>query len=253
MSEVTKGYVKTDIHNGVAVIEFSHPAANSLPSVLLNSLAHEINTAAIDPEAKVVVLRSSGEGAFCAGASFDELLAITTEAEGRSFFSGFARVINAMRTCPKFIIVRVQGKAVGGGVGIIAAADYAIALEGSDVKLSELTIGIGPFVVGPVIERRIGTVFSHLAIDAAMWRPADWARKKGLFAELHPDANGMDESVQRLADKLARFNPQAMSEMKKMFWAGTEHWEELLAEKAAISGKLVLSDFTKTALEKLRK
>ncbi len=250
--DIKEGYVKSLLQKDIATIEFSHPAANSLPADLLRGLTQEIHSVAMDPNIRVLIIRSGGEGAFCSGASFKELLAVSTEAEGKAFFSGFANVINAMRKCPKFIIVRVQGKAVGGGLGIIAAADYAIAKEGCDVKLSELTIGIGPFVVGPAIERKIGAAFSQLAIDATLWRPADWARRKGLFAELHPNTEGMDESIERLSGNLATSNPEAMLEMKKMFWNGTGHWDELLAERAAISGRLVMSSFAKEALEKLR-
>ncbi|MBX3240755.1 MAG: enoyl-CoA hydratase/isomerase family protein [Chitinophagaceae bacterium] len=253
MQELQGGYIKTEYHKGIAVIEFFHPSANSLPAALLAALTQEIHSAAMEADVKVVVIKSSGDGAFCSGASFDELLNILSEKEGKEFFSGFANLINAMRKCPKMIIVRVQGKAVGGGLGIIAAADYAIACEGCDVKLSELTIGIGPFVVGPAIERKIGiSAFSQLAIDAALWRPADWARRKGLYAELHPDVTGMDESVDRLANSLAQANPEAVSEMKKIFWKGTEHWDGLLAERAAISGRLAVSSFTKNSLRKFR-
>ena len=182
-----------------------------------------------DDQTKVIILRSSGEKAFCAGASFDELVAIKNEEEGLQFFSGFANVINAIRTCPKFIIGRIQGKCVGGGVGLAASVDYAIATEGAEVKLSELAVGIGPFVVGPAVERKIGlSEFSQLAIDATMWRNADWARRKGLFAELHPDVASMDESINRLANVLMHSSPEAMAEMKKIFWKGTEHWDKLL-------------------------
>jgi methylglutaconyl-CoA hydratase len=158
-----------------------------------------------------------------------------------------------MRKCPKFIIGRIQGKCVGGGVGIAAAVDYAIATDKAEVKLSELAVGIGPFVVGPAVERKIGTAaFSALSIDAASWRSSDWAKRKGLFAELHDSIENMDESVYKLANTLAHSNPAAMAEMKKIFWKGTEHWDELLKERAAISGKLVLSDFTRNAIHKFK-
>jgi methylglutaconyl-CoA hydratase len=244
-----EGYVKVELHQGVKTIEFFHPRSNSLPGQLLHELAAAITHAGEDPDAKLIVLRSAGEGAFCAGASFDELTAIKTAAEGLQFFSGFALVINAMRTCPKLIIGRIQGKCVGGGVGLAASVDYAIATAASEIKLSELAVGIGPFVVGPAVERKIGTsAFSQLAIDASMWRNADWAKSKGLFAEVHPDTAALDEAIRRLSDTLAKSSPQAMAEMKKVFWKGTEHWETLLVERAAISGRLVLSDFTKNAI-----
>jgi methylglutaconyl-CoA hydratase len=250
---MTEAYVKSELHNGITTIEFFHPQSNSLPGKILEQLAQAIHGAGNDKETKVILLRSAGEKAFCAGASFDELIAIQTKEQGLQFFSGFANVINAMRTCPKLIIGRIHGKCVGGGVGLAAAVDYAIATEGAEVKLSELAVGIGPFVVGPAVERKIGTsAFSQLAIDATMWRNADWARRKGLFAELHPDVAGMDESIRRLVDVLMHSSPEAMAEMKKVFWKGTDDWDTLLLERAAISGRLVLSDFTKKAIEKFK-
>lgn len=250
---MSEGYVRTETHNGVTTIEFFHPQSNSLPGKLLDELAQTIHGEGNEPDTKVIVLRSGGDRTFCAGASFDELVAITTQEQGVAFFSGFAHVINAMRKCPQFIIARIQGKCVGGGVGIAAAADYAIAVESAEVKLSELAVGIGPFVVGPAVERKIGAAaFSTLAIDATMWRSADWAKRKGLFAELHTTAEDMDESIRRLSHNLSHSNPQAMHEMKKIFWKGTDHWDQLLPERAAISGKLVTSSFTKNAIEKFK-
>lgn len=246
-------YVKSHIEHGINTIEFFHPQSNSLPGKILDELAHEIHFAGTHNETKVIVLKSGGEKAFCAGASFDELKVIKNETEGIKFFSGFAQVINAMRKCPKFIIGRIHGKCVGGGVGLAAAVDYAIAAEGAEIKLSELAIGIGPFVVGPVIERKIGTAaFSALSIDAASWRNSDWAKRKGLFAELHENVTNMEEAVYKLSHTLSHNSPEAMAAMKKMFWNGTDHWDELLKERAAISGRLVLSDFTKNAIEKFK-
>lgn len=251
---MTEPFVHSTVKHGINTIEFFHPQSNSLPAHILAELAKTIRRAGDDGETKLIILRSPGEKAFCAGASFDELVSIKNEQEGLKFFSGFAHVINAMRTCPKFIIARIHGKCVGGGVGLAAAADYAIAVEGAEVKLSELAVGIGPFVVGPAVERRIGTsAFSQLAIDAAMWRNADWARKKGLYAELHPDVHSMDESLTRLSTTLMHSSPEAMKEMKKIFWQGTDHWDQLLIERAKISGRLVLSEFTKEAISKFKK
>ncbi len=251
---MTEGYVRTESHNGITTIEFHHPQSNSLPGKLLEELAHIIHGEGNEPDTHVIILRSTGDRTFCAGASFDELVAIKNQEQGVAFFSGFARVINAMRKCPQFIIARIQGKCVGGGVGIAAAADYAIAVEGAEIKLSELAVGIGPFVVGPAVERRIGTsAYSHLSIDATMWRSADWAKRKGLYAELHATVEDMDESIHRLSHNLSHSNPHAMEEMKKIFWKGTEHWDQLLAERAAISGRLVTSSFTKNAIEKFKK
>lgn len=248
-----QAYVKSETHNGITSIEFFHPQSNSLPGKLLEQLAHEIHFAGTHEETKVIVLKSAGEKAFCAGASFDELVKIETEEEGLKFFSGFEQVINAMRRCPKFIIARVHGKCVGGGVGLAASADYTIAVTGADIKLSELAVGIGPFVVGPAVERKIGTAaFSALAIDASMWRNCDWAKRKGLYAEVHENVANMNESVNRLANTLAHSNREAMAEMKKVFWEGTGHWDELLKERAAISGRLILSKFSKAAIEKFK-
>lgn len=248
-----EAYVKTETHNGITSIEFFHPQSNSLPEKILEQLVQAIHGAGNDEHTKVIILRSAGEKAFCAGASFDELMAIRTQAQGLHFFSGFANVINAMRICPKFIIGRIHGKCVGGGVGLAAAVDYAIATEVAEVKLSELAVGIGPFVVGPAVERKIGkSAFSQLAINATLWRTADWARRKGLYAEVYPEVAGMDESIHRLANVLMHSSPEAMAEMKKMFWKGTEQWDKLLLERAAISGRLVLSEFTRAAIAKFK-
>ena len=247
------GYVHTETHKGVTTIEFFHPQSNSLPGTILKELTFSIQHAGEDPNTLVIVLRSGGERAFCAGASFDELVAISNEQEGLAFFSGFANVINAMRLCPKFIIGRIQGKVVGGGVGLVAATDYAIATETAEVRLSELAVGIGPFVVGPAVERKIGlSAFSQLSIDAAHWRNAEWARRKGLFSEIHNNMEEMDEAVARIASTLSHSNPEAMAGMKKIFWKGTEHWDQLLIERARISGRLVLSEFTRNALEQFK-
>ena len=250
---MSAAYVTSHIEHGINTIEFFHPQSNSLPGKLLEELAREIHFAGTHDDTKVIILKSAGDKTFCAGASFDELSFIKNEKEGLQFFSGFANVINAMRKCPKFIIGRIQGKCVGGGVGIAAAVDYAIATDKAEVKLSELAVGIGPFVVGPVVERKTGTAaFSALAIDAASWRSSDWAKRKGLFAELHDSIENMDEAVDKLANTLAHSNPDAMADMKKIFWQGTEHWDELLKERAAISGKLVLSEFTRNAINKFK-
>jgi methylglutaconyl-CoA hydratase len=247
------GYVRSEIDHGIATIEFYHPASNSLPGHILSDLAKTINDIGIEERVKVIVLKSQGDRAFCAGASFDELVAISNESDGQKFFSGFANVINAMRKCHKLIIGRIQGKAVGGGVGLAAAVDYAIASEEASVKLSELAVGIGPFVVGPAVERKVGTSsFSQLAIDATGWRSAEWAKKHGLYAEVHKTVEHLDQAVAELADRLAHSSPDAMFQLKKIFWHGTDHWDKLLSDRAAISGRLVLSDFTRHAIEKFK-
>ncbi|GAC1584693.1 MAG: enoyl-CoA hydratase/isomerase family protein [Ginsengibacter sp.] len=243
-----EGYVKAHNEHGINTIEFYHPQSNSLPGKILEQIAQEIHYSCSE-DTKVVILKSGGTGAFCAGASFDELSSLQTEKDGHHFFNGFAAVINAMRKCNKLVIGRIHGKCVGGGVGIAAACDYAIATQRSEVKLSELAMGIGPFVVGPAIERKIGlSAFSQLAIDSSLWRTADWAKVKGLFAEVHPTVEDMDDSIYRLSNMLAHSNPTAMSEMKKIFWKGTEHWDDLLRDRAAISGKLVLTNYSKDAI-----
>ena len=246
-------YVTSHTEHGITTIEFYHPQSNSLPGKILEELAKEIHSAGTSDDTKVIILKSAGDGAFCAGASFDELIQVKNETEGLKFFSGFANVINALRKCKKLIIGRIHGKCVGGGVGLAAAVDYAIAVDKADIKLSELAMGIGPFVVGPAIERKIGiSAFSQLAIDAHLWRNAEWAKHKGLFAEVHNAVENMDESIYRLANSLAHSNPAAMAEMKKIFWKGTENWDEFLKERAAISGRLIISDYSKNAINKFK-
>ena len=242
------GYVKSHTEHGITTIEFYHPRGNSLPGKILDKLTQEIHYSGTH-DTKVIILRSAGDGAFCAGASFDELATIKNEREGQLFFQGFANVINAMRKCNKLVIGRIHGKCVGGGVGIAAAVDYAIAIPHADIKLSELSIGLAPLVIGPALERKIGTsAFSQLAIDATLWRNADWAKRKGLFAEVHETVQNMDESIYRLASTLSHFSAEAMTELKKILWQGTSNWDKLLSERAAISGRLLLSDFTKNAI-----
>jgi len=246
-------YVKEDVQNGISTIEFFHPAHNSLPGNILEELRQSITNAGQNDAVKVIILKSGGDRTFCAGASFKELININDAETGRVFFSGFANVINAMRTCPKFIIGRIQGKTVGGGVGVASATDYCMASKFASIKLSELNVGIGPFVVGPAVERKLGlTGMSQIAIDANSFYDAEWARQKGLYASVHASTEVLDEAVQSFAENLCNYNPEAMKEMKKIMWTGTEHWDELLAERAAISGRLVLSDFTKETLKRFK-
>jgi len=251
---MSNGTVLTSIRKNIATVTFYHPASNSFPTSLLNRLIENINHLSKDDTIHVIILQSEGDKTFCAGASFDELLSITTFIEGEQFFAGFANLINAMRTCTKLIIGRVQGKSVGGGVGIIAATDYCFATEKADIKLSELTIGIGPFVIEPAIQRKIGiAAFSKLTIDATDWHTAYWAKEKGLFSRVFETTRDMDAYVSILAQKLANYNPEALTALKKMFWEGTENWGKLLKERATISGKLVLSDTAKKALQNFKK
>lgn len=246
-------FVKSQIKNGIGTITFFHPQSNSMPGTQLRNLASEIEKLGKDNNAKVIVLKSEGDKAFCAGASFDELISIKDIDTGLKFFSGFAAVINAMRKAPKFVIARVQGKAVGGGVGIASSADYTFATDAAAIKLSELAVGIGPFVVGPAVERKVGTsAFCQLTINATEWQTAQWAKEKGLYAELFSSAEEMDKGIDTLANKLATSNPEAMDMLKKVMWQGTENWDELLIERAGMSGTLVLSEFTVNAINKFK-
>lgn len=250
---MNEAYVKQDIQNGIASIEFFHPEHNSLPTQLLAQLAQSISDAGKNEAVRVIVLQSGGDKTFCAGASFKELVQIQDVESGKEFFSSFANVIHAIRKCPKLIIGRVQGKAVGGGVGIAAATDYCLATQQSAVKLSEFTIGIGPFVVSPAIERKMGiAALSQLTLEAHRFFEASWAREKGLYAEVYNTIGDLDVAVQALAEKLTTYNREALQETKRTFWSGTEHWDTLLAERAAISGRLVLSDATKETLKKFK-
>ena len=244
------GSVISNLQDGICTISFYHPAQNSLPADLLKQLCAEIEKAGNNPNTSLIMLKSEGDRTFCAGASFDELLQIKDKEAGAEFFSGFARVINACRKSPKIIIARIQGKAVGGGVGLAAAADYCLATEAAAIKLSELAIGIGPFVISPAVIRKIGLpAFSQLTIRAADFQTAAWAKEKGLYNEVYPDISSMDAALDALTQKLASYHPEALHGLKQILWEGTEDWDELLAERAAISGELVLSDFTQNALK----
>ena len=256
MSTTTRpnGSLYTKIENKIATVEFGHPASNSFPGELLQRLTDEFNKLSDHPEVSIIILKSEGEGAFCAGASFDELLAVSNLEEGAIFFAGFANVINAMRNCSKLIIGRIHGKAVGGGVGLASACDYALATEGSAIKLSEFTIGIGPFVIAPAVERKMGkAALAEMTLAAHEWKNAYWAKEKGLYAKVFENVKELDNELEIFSSKLASYNPEALNEMKKVLWEGTENWGTLLAERAKISGRLVLSDFTKQALERFKK
>tara|TARA_R110002051_G_scaffold161397_1_gene233000 strand:+ start:339 stop:1106 length:768 start_codon:yes stop_codon:yes gene_type:complete len=250
----TNGSLYTAIENRIATVEFGHPASNSFVAELLARLADELNQLSVNDDVSIIVLKSEGDRAFCAGASFDELVAVSNLEEGKAFFSGFANVINAMRTCKKLIIGRVQGKAVGGGVGLIAACDYAFAVEDAAIRLSELTIGIGPFVIAPAVERKIGNAgLAELSLAPKEWKNAYWGKEKGLFAKVFSNINEMDKELQIFTTDLASYNPKALYDMKSILWEGTSHWGSLLLERAELSGQLVLSDFTKQALDKFKK
>ncbi|MEN9929245.1 MAG: hypothetical protein RLZZ231_1166 [Bacteroidota bacterium] len=247
------GYVDVATHNKVATLTFYHPASNSFPNYLLQQLVEQLDQLSVNDAVNVIVLQSENE-VFCAGASFDELLSIQNKEDGTMFFSGFAKVINAMRSCSKLIIGRVQGKAVGGGVGLIAACDYVIATENSAVKLSEIAIGIGPFVIEPAVTRKVGvSAFTEMSLSPLEWKSSQWALAKGLFSKVVASADELDAEIAAKASELASYNPNALIEIKKTAWQGTAHWAELLVQRAAISGDLVLSDFTKQALENFKK
>lgn len=249
MDKTLQGHVSLSVKDGVATIEFYHPAQNSLPGKLLADLVQAIEQAGADEQSHVVVLRSEGDRTFCAGASFDELSSIRDFDTGKRFFLGFANVINALRRCPKLVIGRVQGKAVGGGVGLAAATDYCMASQWASVRLSELAVGIGPFVVGPACERKLGlSAFSQMAINATEWQTAAWAKQKGLFTEVFETVEQLDAYIDHFTRILVQSSPEAMGQLKRVFWQGTENWDSLLDDRAAISGQLVLSDFTKKAI-----
>jgi methylglutaconyl-CoA hydratase len=248
------GLLQTTIENKVATLEFGHPASNSFPSDLLNRLTNELHNLSLNPVVSVIVLQSSGTGAFCAGASFAELLAVSNLEEATKFFSGFANVLNAMRNCSKMIIGRIHGKAVGGGVGIVAACDYAMATKNSAIKLSELAIGIGPFIIEPAVTRKIGkSAMSEMTLEASEWKTPAWANDKGLYSKVFETTAELDSEITAFAKTLATYNPDALTEMKKVFWEGTDNWNILLYERAEISGRLVLSDFSKIALSQFKK
>lgn len=238
---------------GIARIRFSTAAHNSLPAPDLKALVAAFEEAGADETCRVVVLESGGDRSFCAGANFDELIAVSTESEGLDFFSGFAHVINAMRRCPKLVIGRIQGKAVGGGVGLASACDLVYATRFASIRLSELAIGIGPFVIGPAVERKVGKAsFSEMAIRADEWFDAAYAKTRGLYSEVFDDIEALDQAVLAKAQTLAGWHLEAMQELKSVMWEGTENWEQLLAERAAISGRLVTRPWTREALAKVK-
>ena len=249
MDKTQQGHVKAQIENGIATIEFYHPSHNSLPSNLLNALKESIEDHGQNPDVNLIVVKSAGDRTFCAGASFDELVRIENEVEGKKFFMGFASVINAIRKCPKIVIGRVQGKAVGGGVGLSSAFDYCMATKYASVKLSELAVGIGPFVIGPAVQRKVGvSAFSQMAINATEWQTAEWAGQRGLFHEVFDSTEQLDEYLDHFCTKLNTMNPEALALLKKVFWEGTDHWDQLLEERAEMSGRLVLSKFAKETI-----
>lgn len=250
----SNGSLYTSIVNKVATVEFGHPAGNSFVAELLERLGKTLNELSENDAVHLIVLKSEGNRAFCAGASFDELLAVDNITEGKVFFNGFAHLINAMRTCKKLIIGRVQGKAVGGGVGVIAACDYVFAAEAAAIRLSELSIGIAPFVIAPAVKRKIGVAaLSELSLSPNEWKNAYWAQEKGLFSKVFGGMDELDKELGIFTEKLAGYNPEALEEWKKVLWEGTGNWDTLLANRAEISGRLALSEETKKVLNSFKK
>lgn len=248
-----ESHVTTKTENGIAAISFFTSEHNALPTAILVKLEAAIVTAGTDDLVKVIVLKSDGNRTFCAGASFNELIAIENKTTGKAFFMGFAKVILAMRNCGKIIIARVQGKSVGGGVGLAAAADYCFATQYASVKLSEISIGIGPFVIAPAVERKIGnSAFTELTLNAHRFFGPQWTKEKGLYHEVFDEVAAMDQAIAELAEKLTSYNPEALKASKTIFWENTENWPKLLEKRAEMSGNLVLSEFTKKALERFK-
>ena len=253
MTSIKRGHVQAFNLNSCSIIEFFHPAHNSLPGNLLKEIVNKLKQADRDPGTKIIILKSGGDRTFCAGASFDELMAIKDEIQGKEFFMGFANVINTIRKCKKIVVGRVQGKAVGGGVGLAAATDYCMATKYASIKLSELNLGIGPFVIGPAVERKIGlSAFSHLALNADEWQTAKWAQAKGLFAEVFDTTEQLDDYLDHFCAYLTSKNPEALSLLKNIFWHNTENWDNVLDERAAMSGKLILSEYSKKAIHSIK-
>ena len=247
---MSTGHVISQYNNHITTIEFFHPAHNSLPAHLLSELVSQIEQAGQDDNTLIIVLKSAGDRSFCADASFTELTSIADYNTGKKFFMGFANVVNAIRKCPKIVIGRVHGKAVGGGVGLAASCDYCMATKYASVRLSELAVGIGPFVIGPAVERKIGvSAFSQMAINATEWQTAEWAKQKGLFTEVFETTEQLDAYIEHFCAGLITKNPEALSLLKQIFWEGTGHWDQLLEERAGMSGQLILSDFAKNAIQ----
>ncbi len=250
---MSDGYVNSTTEGGIATVTFHHPKSNSLPGHILRGMADAISTAGMDPATRVIILRSNGDKAFCAGASFDELIAIENAEQGLSFFSGFAQVINAIRTVPVFVLGRIHSHCVGGGVGLACAVDIAYAHSGASARLSELAVGIGPFVVGPAVERKVGTGhFGLLSATPATRRSAAWCEQHGVYAEVFDTIDALDERINAHAKELTSYGPEAMADIKRVMWKGTEDWDGLLIERAKISGRLVLSEFTRNAIAKFK-
>ena len=245
-------FVNAQVLNQISHIEFGTSKSNSLPGEILELLAQTILSEAAKVDVKAIVLKSSGEKAFCAGASFDELLQIDELEISKKFFGGFAKVLNAMRTCGKLVIVRVQGKTTGGGVGIACGADYCFATKDSSLALTELNLGIGPFVIGPYVERKIGkSEFTAMAIDAD-FRSAQWAERNHIYHVVSDSIEEMDEKLTVFLDTLASRSADALALLKKVSWEGSEHFEKLMPERIQMSASLILEDSAKENINKIK-
>lgn len=249
---MNSGYVNLTIENKIATISFFHPKSNSLPSKLLKLLIEKIYEVSENEKVNLVLLKSEGDKAFCAGASFDELINIDNFEDGKEFFMGFARLINAIRQCKKIVIGRIHGKVVGGGVGLVAACDYTFAHESASLRLSELALGLGPFVVGPPIERKVGKeIFVEMSLDCK-WRSAAWGLNHGFYNHVYNSIDELDKNISVFVDELREKSAKALTNLKKIYWEGTEHWDKLLEERAESSGRLVLSDYTKNFIHEFK-
>lgn len=246
------GFVTQELKNNIAEITFGTPKSNALPGEILEKLAQTIIESGKDENVKAILLKSEGEKAFCAGASFDELLEIEELEKSKIFFGGFAKVLNAMRNCGKLVVVRVQGKTTGGGVGIACAADYCFATKDAAMALTELNLGIGPFVIGPYVERKIGkSAYGAMSIDAD-FRSADWCEKHDVYHSVSENIQEMDEKIAAFMNKLSERSAEALALIKKVSWEGSEHFDQLMPERILMSASLILEDSAKKNIELIK-
>ncbi|PUB28160.1 methylglutaconyl-CoA hydratase [Elizabethkingia sp. YR214] len=245
-------FVISEIKNNIAEITFGTPKSNSLPGAILEKLAQTILEEGVKKEVKAILIKSAGEKAFCAGASFDELLAIDELEVSKKFFGGFAKVLNAMRNCGKIVVVRVQGKTTGGGVGITCGADYCFATKDATLALTEINLGIGPFVIGPYVERKIGkSQFSAMAIDAE-FRSAEWAEQHNIYHSVSENIAEMDTKLDDFLQKLSTRSDEALALIKKVSWDGTDYFNILMPDRIHMSASLILEDSAKKNIEAIK-
>lgn len=245
------GNVQLEKNKKIGRIKFFHPKGNSLPSNLLDELVQAFEKSEKDPDIRVIVLESKGNS-FCAGASLKELKKLKNIDETTSFFMGFADLLNTIRKMSKFVLAKVHGKVVGGGVGLVAVCDYAFATNAALIKLSELSIGLGPYVIEPAVSRKIGTTaFTQLSLDSAEWKSAQWGLENGLYAKCVTDKKALDQTVINNAERLSNYDQQSLRHLRKLHWKDTNNWESLLPKNAKITAKLALSDFTQNKIKLL--